>query len=295
VSDVEITVCVTDDDYDAWRRVRIAVLPHERASTVAQMRVQDSPERLLLLATLDGAVVGSGLADRSDSGSSGFVAPRVVPEARRRGVGTALLEALTAHVEELGLPTLRSMVDDAGSLAFGEHAGFVEADRQVEQIRAIADEPAPTGLPDGVDVIKLSEQPDLWAACYQRFGTEVLADFALFEPLVVSAEEWLDEWPGDPMFLALHGGEVIGCAGLLLDTDRTERAENALTAVRRDWRGRGLASYLKRLALHWASQHGVSEVYTWTQARNLPMIGLNERLGYAAGLTSITLSRDLAS
>ena len=288
---MEISVCTTDADYDAWRRVRIAVLPHERAPSVAEMRVQDSPERLLVLATADGAVVGSGLADRSDSGGSGFVAPRVVPEARRRGVGTALLAALSAHVAGLGLPSLRSMVDDPGSLAFGERMGFVEADRQVEQLRSVGDEPAPTGLPDGVEVVTLAERPELWDACYERFGTEVLADFALFEPLEISARQWADEWPGDPMFLAVHDDEVIGCAGLFLDPDRPERAENALTAVRRDWRGRGVAAYLKRLTLHWASEHGLTEVYTWTQAGNVSMIRLNEHLGYVAGLTSITLTR----
>ncbi len=95
------------------------------------------------------------------------------------------------------------------------------------------------------------------------------------------------------MFLALSDGAVIGCAGLHLDTDRPERAENALTAVGRAWRGRGVASYLKRLTLRWAAEHGVTEVYTWTQARNESMLRLNEHLGYTVGQTSITLSRSL--
>jgi GNAT superfamily N-acetyltransferase len=72
-----------------------------------------------------------------------------------------------------------------------------------------------------------------------------------------------------------------------------ERAENALTAVRRDWRGRGVASHLKRRTLQWAAAHGVSEVYTWTQARNTSMLRLNEHLGYAVGTTSVTLERHL--
>jgi mycothiol synthase len=55
---------------------------------------------------------------------------------------------------------------------------------------------------------------------------------------------------------------VIGCAGIHRDIDRPERGENALTAVRRDWRGRGIASH-------------------------------NEHLGYVRGHTSITMSRPL--
>jgi mycothiol synthase len=257
------------------------------------MRAQDSPDRLLLLARVDGAVVGSGVADRSDSRGGGFVAPRVLPEYRRRGVGSALLQPLAAHVTALGLSELRAMVEDRESLAFAKHFGFTEIDRQIEQVRVLGDEPPPSALPSGVEVITLDQQPDLWAACFDTFGTEVLADFALYEPLEINAEQWVSSWAGDPMFLALYDGEVIGCAGLNRDSDRPDRAENALTAVRRDWRGHGIASHLKRRTLQWAANHGLSELYTWTQARNVSMLRLNEHLGYVTGHTSIMLSRPL--
>lgn len=93
------------------------------------------------------------------------------------------------------------------------------------------------------------------------------------------------------MFLALYDGEVIGCAGLHRDTDQPGRAENALTAVRRDWRGQGVAAHLKRLTQ--GAAHAVEELYTWTQVRNAPMLRLNEHLGYVVGKTSITLTRAL--
>lgn len=290
---MELSVCVTDDDYERWRQVRMEVVPGERCDTVAEMRTQDSPARLLLLATVDGAVVGSGVADRSDTAGGGFVAPRVRREHRRRGVGSVLLRALADHVASLDVTDVRAMTDDPESLAFAEHFGFVEVDRQVEQIRAVGDEVAPEPLPEGIEVVTLDQRPGLWAASYQRFGTEVLADFAVFEPLQITAQQWNDSWPGDPMFLAVHDGEVIGCAGLDRDTDRPERGENALTAVRRDWRGHGIAVHLKRRTLLWAADHGLTELYTWTQAGNAPMLTLNERLGYVTGKNSITLSHPL--
>lgn len=290
---MELSVCVTDADYEAWRAIRIAVLPDERCDTVAELRTQDSPDRLMLVASTDGAVVGSGIASRSDMVGGGFAAPRVLPTHRRRGVGSTLLRALAEHVSSLGLPDLRAMVDDPGSLAFAEHFGFAETDRQIEQVRTLGDEQAPTSLPVDVEVITLDQRPELWAACYDSFGKQVLTDFATYEPLEVSAEQWSTSWAGDPMFLALHQGEVIGCAGLHRDTDRPERGENALTAVRRDWRGRGVAAHLKLLTLHWARSHGLGELYTWTQVRNSPMLGLNERLGYVVGKSSISLERPL--
>lgn len=290
---MELSVCATEADYEAWRQVRIAVVPGERCDTVAEMRAQDSADRLLMLAVMDGTLVGSGVADRSDIGG-GFVAPRVLPEFRRRGVGSTLLRALADHVGTLGLSELRAMLEDPESLAFAEHFGFVERDRQVEQVRAVGHEPPPAALPDGVDVITLDERPELWAASYDTFGTQVLADFATYQPLQITPEQWTGgSWSGDPMFVALHDGELIGCAGLYLDTDRPERAENALTAVRRDWRGRGIAAYLKRRTLRWAADNGITELYTWTQAGNTPMLTLNERLGYVTGKVSISLSRPM--
>ena len=84
---MELSVCVTDDDYEAWREVRIAVVPGERCDTVAEIRAQDSPSRLLLLARQDGAVVGSGAASRSETAGGGFAAPRVLPDSFQRGYG----------------------------------------------------------------------------------------------------------------------------------------------------------------------------------------------------------------
>ena len=290
---MRLTACVTDADYEAWRVVRLAVVPGELCSTVAELRAEESPSRVLLLAERDDVVVGAGVADRSATPGVGFVAPMVRTEHRRQGVGSALLRALAEHCGRVGLATVRAHVDDPASLPFADRFGFVEVDRQVEQIRAVGDEPPPAAPPAGVEVVTLAGRPELWAACFETFGKEALADFAVYTPLAIDATQWDTSWRGDPMFLALWDGDVIGCAGLDVDTDRPDRAENALTAVRRDWRGRGVASHLKRRTLHWAAAHGIREIYTWTQAGNSPMLRLNEHLGYLLGQTSVTVSRGL--
>lgn len=290
---MDISPCATDADYEAWRQVRIAVIPYERTQSVDELRAGDSPDRLLLLARVDGAVVASGLSDRAESAGAGSVIPRVLPDHRRQGIGTALLYRLAEHVASLGLPMLRAGADDHGSLAFAQRFGFAEVNREVEQTYIVTRTVAVAPLPDGLEVVTAQEQPGLWEACFEHFGREALADFAVDTPLEVTLDRWTRVWLGDPMFLAVHRGEVVGCAGLGLDPDDPRRAENSLTATRRDWRGRGVAVHLKQRTLAWAAQHGISEVYTWTQDGNAAMRALNTRLGYATTRTGIQLARSL--
>jgi mycothiol synthase len=284
----------TDADLEAWRRVRLAVLPSERCASVEEMRRGATPESLFLLAQLDGDVAGSGIAGRSDLAGQGFVAPRVLPDARRRGVGTALVRELAAHVERLGFDRSGASVDDEGSLAFGERFGFREVDRQVEQVRPIGEEPWPD-VPPRVEIVAVAERPELFERVYEELALEAFADFALDRPLEVSLDDWKREWLSWPegSFVALAGGEIVGCAGLIHDDDRPDRAENSLTAVRRDWRRRGVAATLKRTTLAWAAENGVREIYTWTQRGNDAMRALNEKLGYATRAVSISLRAPL--
>lgn len=285
---------VSDQDYEAWRQVRLAVLPAERAPSVAELRGQAADDQRYFLAELDGVLAGSGVVGRSDLAGAGSLAPRVLPAFRRRGVGTALLRFLAEQAVAMGFSVVGTNVDDPGSARFAERYGFTEVDRQVEQVRAIGDEPAPR-VPDGVEIIPVSERPELWRAAYHAIGLQAFQDMALISPLEVTLEQWERDWMTDPdaMFLALADGEVIGCAGLQPDTDNPQRAEHALTAVRRDWRRRGVAAALKRTSLAWAAAHGLTEVYTWTQWGNHDMRALNAHLGFITRTESLSMRAPL--
>jgi mycothiol synthase len=279
----------TDADLEAWRRVRLAVLAYERALSVEEMRAMATDETLYLLAEVYGELAGSGLADRSSFDYAGLH-PRVLPSHRRRGVGTAVLRALADHAIDRGFTEAGTLVDDAGSLVFAGRFGFREVDRQIEQLRTVGVEPAPE-IPEGIHVVTLAERPELWAEAYDPFALEAFASMATFRPVVVTREQWERDWLSWPeaMFLALDGDEIVGCAGLEYDPDRPDRAEQSLTAVAPRWRRRGLATALKRLTLAFAAEHGVREIYTWTQRGNADMRALNERLGYRYGVESITV------
>jgi mycothiol synthase len=284
----------TDVDLEAWRQVRLAVLPNERCGSVEEIRSGAAPESLFLLAELDGEVAGSGIAGRSDLVGQGFVAPRVLPGSRRRGVGTALLRELSAHVERLGFTRAGGDVDDEAALLFARRFGFAEVGRQVEQVRTVGVEPWPEARA-GLELVTIAERPELFERVYHELAVDAFRDFALETPLEVSFEDWKREWLSWPegSFVAIANGAVVGVAGLIRDGDRPDRAENSLTAVRSDWRRRGLASTLKQMVLAWAAQNGVREIYTWTQRGNDGMRAVNQRLGYVTRSVSIRVRGSL--
>ncbi len=281
-----------DDDFALVRQVRMAVMPYERAPSVAEMRSALTRDSLVLVVEDDGKLIGSGAADHSSISGAAVVTPRVLPEFRRQGVGTRVLSHLWAHAATLGVGHVLGHADDEGSRAFAERHGFSEVDRQVEQVRAIGAEPHPAPRSD-VEVVTVAQRPDLWDVVYAGLAAQAFEDMALIAPMHASIDEWRTSWIGDPaaMFLALADGEPVALAGLIADHDNPHRAENALTAVRRDWRGRGVAAYLKRITLAHAADTGITEVYTWTQRGNADMRRLNEYLGYATRLQSFTMRR----
>ena len=288
---IELRAAETDDELELWRSVRLAILPNERTASVAELRAGGS---FMLLAHRDGELVGSGSASRSDMGG-GAVTPRVLPAYRRQGIGTALLEQLASHAETCGYGEVGSMVDDPGSFAFAQRFGFTETGRQVEQVRSVAvDEPWPS-LPDGIEVISAAERPGVLRELYHELALQAFEDMPTPRKVEITPEQWEAEWVTYPeaTFVAFSDSEIVGMAGLAPDPDRPDRAENVLTTVRRDWRGRGLARALKETTIAWAAEHGIREIYTWTQTGNENMRAVNERLGYVTRNISISVRRTL--
>jgi mycothiol synthase len=283
-------------DLETWATLKSTVVPNEPV-TAEQIVESDEPGRLLLLAERDGVAVGCGIAAPSHFGGRAFIAARVLAEHRRRGIGTELLRSLSAHARSLGREGVNAFVyaDEPHSIAFAEHFGLVEADYQLEQVRAIGDEPAPE-LPEGLEVAPLGGDRDaLLTAVWHAVAVEAYADLPLPGEVTYKLDEWLREEGSRPegSFVALEDGEIVGWAGLSVHANGDASAEHGLTAVRRDRRGRGIGRALKRTQLHWASTAGVVELVTWTQKGNEAMQALNRSLGYADKSKVITFQGPL--
>ncbi|MEP6639314.1 MAG: GNAT family N-acetyltransferase [Chloroflexota bacterium] len=293
--DVAIRPAETDADLRAWAEVRRVVVPNESTSTVAQLRADAGPNRLLVLVEAGGRIVGSGLADRSQITGS-FIAPRILPEHRRQGFGSELLYHLVDHATSRGFTSVGGHVVDDGSFAFAARHGFEEVDRQVEQVRTVSpNEPQPPPF-ERVQFSTVEIHPELLQRAF-ALALQGYADMALRTgPATVSVDEWIRgeaTLPGGS-FVALEHGTIVGYAGLVAWTDDDTRAENGLTVVDRRWRGRGLATALKRRQLAWAASHGIREIVTWTQLGNEAMQHVNVGLGYETRSVSRTMRRELA-
>jgi mycothiol synthase len=286
---IEVRRAESDADLEAFISIRRGLLPNESGGTVELMRkdLAANPDRSVYVAELDGEVVGSGLVSLSDLGDRYSLKVRVLPGARRRGIGTALLRELVTHATGDKIAT---HLEEEGSRPFAERFGFRETDRQVEQVKRLRDEPAPSPPPDGIEVVTVAERPALLREAY-ALASEGYSDMALERPASISLDTWLRENEAilaAGSFVALERGEIVGYSGLV-SHDNPGVAEDGLTVVRRDRRRRRLAMTLKRMELAWAAENGFREVVTWTQRGNESMRKLNELLGYEYRDVTITM------
>lgn len=285
---IEVTPAEAPADVAAWAEIKSRVEPDEPV-TPEQLERHRTDDRIMVLARLDGVAVGCGGAGLSTLGGLAFVNPRVVPEARGRGVGRAVLAALLDHARTLPVEGIVSYVkaDDERSIAFAKRCGLAEVDYQLEQARIVGDEPQPRA-PDGIEIAPVTD--DSLRLAYEQVGVQGYEDMPLSRRAWMPLDEWLrtEATRRDGSFLALHDGAIVGYAGMWEHANGDATAEHGLTAVRREFRRRGIATALKQTQLHWASRAGVHELVTWTQRGNEAMQALNRKLGYVDRARELT-------
>ena len=284
----------SDADFDAWVAVKNAVVPNEPV-TAEQVRNSNEEGRLLLLAEEDGVVSGCAIAGLSNFGGKAFIAVRVLPEFRRRGLGRALFDVCADHARSLGRDGVNAFVyaDEPHSIAFAEQLGLTDVDYQLEQVRQVGDEPP---VESDVQVRALgADREALLARVWEEVAQEAYEDLPLPGEVTYKQDVFLREEATRPdgSFVALEGDAIVGYAVLVEHANGDAIAEHGLTAVRRDRRRRGIARALKRAQLHWAAQNGVAELVTWTQRGNEGMQALNRSLGYVDKSKVITFQGPL--
>ena len=293
---------IDERELAAWVEVAAAAGPGADTEEGYLDWKRQAPRTVWLLAGENGEAIGAGRLTPGWHTPPGAALAdvRVAPGARRRGVGTALLEELQRRADGLGTPQLEGEVrdDDAGSLAWAEGLGFCEVGRSIRLQLRLADVEKPTvDPPTKVEITTWAERPDLARGIYEVACEAYPDEPGSAENELEPFERWLAQdmqGAGDrpeAVFVALLDGEVVGYAKLAVSLARPGLVMHDMTGVRRAWRGRGIAGALKRAEVAWAKREGVEVLETRNHERNAPIRALNERHGYRPGPGEIVLRR----
>ncbi len=286
-----------DDAVAAYVTIVNAVTP-DSPTSVEDIRWAERtyPGGARFLAFLGGQPVGAATTGRIYMYDASFerfwLSIEVLLEARRRGVGSALWAAASAIAREAGKTGFETHVSEArpDALAFLEHRGFEVIERaKMVRLDLAGMKPPAVAPPPGITISSLAARPDLAAGVHQ-VALEAYPDIPSADiPLATgSLDEFLardihrEGIPADGLAIALDEatGEVVGWASLMLQPGSTTVAWHDMTAVRRAWRGRGVATALKRATVAWAIANGLEALETGNDEENAPMRAVNARLDY---------------
>jgi GNAT superfamily N-acetyltransferase len=285
----------SDADLEVMIAVRAAADPDRPPPRLENLRHNLAANETLVyvVAQIEGEPAGCGFVDPwpEAHAPAHFV---VTPELRRRGIGSALLAELGRHALARGRSELEGDVveSDTGSRAFLERRAYrvVGGERAVALDLTVL-EPETVDAPPGIEIVALADRPELAERLY-AVGVEAAADIP-GSPGDMSFEQWraieLDRPTRrrDLLFVAVAEGEPVGYVSM---DDVGRDGHNGLTAVRRAWRRRGIATALKRTQIAAAKRAGFERLVTGSEERNLPMRTLNAKLGYRPEPSRSTLT-----
>ncbi|MGH9767222.1 MAG: GNAT family N-acetyltransferase, partial [Blastocatellia bacterium] len=230
---------------------------------------------------------------------------------RKQGIGGDLLGAILAALQSTPAATLqaRTWDDWTDSLRFLHRRGFVETHRMVELRLNLseADLTPLAGLPrslaeQGIQFTTLRQEgqdEQFWTKLTDLQRAAVSGwpdpdpDGAMTIPSEDEVRRMFDSWRTTPdtFFLAKADGTFIGYTALGPDHRAPKAIGTGPTAVRPEYRGRGVATALKVLALTHARQQGWRTAAT--RSASPAMIRVNEKLGFQRGRAEVRLVRRL--
>ena len=277
--------------------------PYSATEKRVGMRPDEYVDKVVLLARDNhGVPVAGGMAELPLRDNTRFVYLDVftVPEQRRRGHGTTVIEAL----EEIGRDAERSILYgeavwdldavDPASQAFSEAVGFrldiMDAMRELQLPATLP----PVEVAEGYTIHSWRGAcPDEWAQGYvdvrqlineEAPGGDAELENEFWDVARTRAEEamWNAQGRTPQVSIAVSDdGEVVGHTQLLFPADSDEVYQWD-TLVLPTHRGHGLGLALKVTTMQEAADllDGRRRITTYNAAGNEPMIRVNEALGF---------------
>jgi GNAT superfamily N-acetyltransferase len=235
---------------------------------------------------------------------------RVDPARWREGIGTGLYDQLCSRLLSRGTTRLVGWIRaDAGHAArFAARHGFHETGQVIQEYRLFLPD-AVTGDPERAEerlrrdglrlasLAKLGRDDEWFLRALQRVwagGADGAPDSEELRRSFPTWQRQILHAPGmspETHWVALDGDQPVGMTFLKRLSD--EAAETDYTGVASTYRGRGIATALKRRAIAWAREKGLRWFFTSSEIGNARMIGINRRLGYQPGVRRLEVARDL--
>jgi GNAT superfamily N-acetyltransferase len=234
----------------------------------------------------------------------GRVTVLVRPEHRRQGVGTSLLAEVADLARDWAVPALLSSGDDDESLRFARSRGWVPGRSHVRQLFQLPIPYVPTAHEPGLTV-------EAWVgpAPQRRLESFALARNAINDSPADDDEDetWTAQRVRDVevsvaardtdehVTVVVDGGDVIAFTTIRVSRTPGSVARTEDTAVVREFRRRGIATWLKREALQRLSQArpDVTRLTTTNESTNLGMLAVNRALGGQPVLTRTQVRLEL--
>lgn len=307
----ELSAPATDTEVDDWWAVltaaRTADLPElpppSRGEVAGRLRVPPARGRAVHWASQEAIASLLLFTDGSNDHTAHLDLLTVRPDARRKGVGTALWQRVRAELLAQGRTSVSAEVDlGGGGEAFAESLGFENLlpmawyaqDVREARARFGAQDPAATPAPPGYELLCWPGLvPDAWAQA------AAVAHGAMEDAPSGDLDQRVQTWTAERLHaahrlvLARGGalttvaavtpqGEVAAYTELVLPDPAGPRALQYDTVVAPAHRGHGLGRAVKlRMLAHTADLHpALRHIDTSVADDNTRMLNVNTALGY---------------
>ncbi len=274
-------------------------------------RIESSPPEdpwFILVGELDERPVAYGflLAKGVEAGGRAMADLWVLPEARRRGVGRALLDVMSAEAGTRGLPGLLSSVRDVdeSSIAAVRALGCGELGHHRESVLDLAtvDDAAVAGLVHRVEQAGVVMEPlgpdtseDEWRRVYELVDT-LWADTpdAAGATDSMPYEVWRPFFTSPDYVLVARRDGVPVAVDMLMDRTKDDALNIMLIAVAPEARGLGLAAALMGRHAQLMRDAGHRRLYTQNMDQNSRILAANDRVGFRVESGFYDYAYDLA-
>ena len=237
----------------------------------------------------EGEIIGYGEVRVSEAEANAHLASAnivVLPQHRRRGIGTALLRAMRSLLRGRTVIEAWSVYKDSPAEQFAAARGFRVVATTTRQQLTLADPPEIGDVPAGYELVTWKgAAPEEFVEAYVEALngirdapqgdttidlTQNTVESIRREEATAVAVHWV--------VLLLHEGEAAGVTVVELNSVVPTLAEQLQTVVLPAHRGKGLGRLIKVRMLH--NLTGVEQIRTRTSSENEHMLRVNHSLGY---------------